>query len=375
MSRAARYGLVVVLFALGGGRAAGQSVLSLHAPSDPTAEGFTIPRLGGGDPVAVGPSRLDVSAGDVLTIGLEERGEEASVSVWLNEAASASYASLTEAAVGTNLVVVVGGEAVALQPVAAAVTTGQLTIAGLTPEAAEMLTARLRGGSAPEESVSAPAPQASDPAPSNRPADSLPASPLPPPERLPIPARDLPGAPATPDAPASVRVAPEIRPAPEPRVGKSVEAAAGDAASAFTEAVRARDWRLVAAALHPEALSRLRPDALSTLRLDRGTVFIKGGERLDVPGVLGRPLRGDLAELSDMDLAVLYLAALDQLGVWGEAGPPRSVVGHVTEGDQIHVLLAAPARAAGGLSEVTVVTVRRDASGIWRPLLTHARGF
>lgn len=365
-------GLLVLLSAHSG---TAQPVLSLHETGPTVASTLqTVPRLGGGAPVAVGPSRLDVEPEDLLTIGLQEENGASTLSLWLDDSAAATYATLTEEVAGRDLAVVVDGRAIAIQAVPGPVNNGNLVIAGLPPADAEAVAARLRGASG----------DAPDPAGYRAESPPVEPEPLPPSERLPISPLDLPGASSGGSASATepaVRpeVASERERIPDPAQSPGATTEGADAAAvAFVEAVRRRDWRAVVGALHPDAVARLRPDALALLRLDRQTVRIEEGDqsgRLDVPAVLGHRIRGALDELSDEDLGVLYLAALDEVGVWGNPGPPRRAIGRVASGpDRVHVVLES-GTSGGGASELSVVTLRRDASGEWRPLLTHARGF
>lgn len=135
----------------------------------------------------------------------------------------------------------------------------------------------------------------------------------------------------------------------------------------------------MADALHPDALRRLRAESRLILRLDGRAVRVTDGERsgtIQPDRVLGRRFTvRTLDSLSDRDLGALYLAGLDALGVWGPPGPRRTVVGAVPDGaDLVHVLLRAGG-ASSGVSDVSVVTLRRDGAGAWRPLLTQPQGF
>jgi hypothetical protein len=114
------------------------------------------------------------------------------------------------------------------------------------------------------------------------------------------------------------------------------------------------------------------------LQFDGPAVQVRDGNargEFQAVDVLGRrPVERRPADLSDRDLAALQLAALDALGIWGPPRPSRSVVGRVEDGDRLHVLLRAGG-ASDGVSDVSVVTLRRDDAGRWRVLLTEARGF
>ena len=161
-------------------------------------------------------------------------------------------------------------------------------------------------------------------------------------------------------------------------MGTAEPSGAPAVALAFTSAVARRDWRAVADALHPDALRAVRPSALDLLRLDGGTVLVGDGaqERSFVAAdVLGVQVQTqEVAGLGDRDLGVLYLAGLDVLGVWGAPAPPRDVVGEVRDGDRVHVLMRSR-DVPPGVSEVAVVTLARDETGVWRPLLTQPQGF
>ena len=85
MSRSAGRALAVVALLAAALPAASQPALSVHGTvdaGDPGARG--LPRLDGPAPVVVGPSLLDVSAEDLLTVGLDETGDTATLSLWLD---------------------------------------------------------------------------------------------------------------------------------------------------------------------------------------------------------------------------------------------------------------------------------------------------
>lgn len=328
-----------------------QAGLRLHAAVTPDAPGDTTGlrraplAAAGGGPVHVGAAVLEIPLGAIQTVGLEADDDgTAAVSVWLDAGTAAALARVTEAAAGRALAVLHAGRVVGAPRVEGAVPNGLVLLPGLEPGAAARLTAALRGETAPVESASeAPATWGGrSPAAVERPPLAVP-------------------------PPAAVSVASS---------GASAGGAAEAAALGFVRAVAAREWGAAADALHPDALAALRPDALGVLRLDGATVWVRDGiQEASFPAgeALGRS-PASLGALSDRDLAALHFAGLDALGVWGPPEPGRAVVGRVDEGDRAHVVLrgAAP---AGGMSALSVVTVRRDAAGRWRVLLTDARGF
>lgn len=382
--------LAVLLAALVVGTPRAQT-LHIHAAVTADAPGDTtgMERLPiAGDPqrtVLVGESLLDLEPASLQTVGLEEDGNgQATLSLWLSEDTGRAFADLTERSVGKALAVVYDGRVLAAPVVRSRIANGHVRITGLVATEGEQIAVRLRegmgAGTAPPPEESAPVPAATDrevtPAPREAPSRRrFPRQPtrsgtepldLPPSEPVPIPPLGEP----IPRSPVS-EGAPPAASAP----ARDAEAAA----LAFVRAVARRDWRATADALHPTALATLRANALSMLRLDGALVRVDDGRQsgtLDAAAALGRPPGADLDALSDRDLGVLYLAGLDVLGVWGAPGPPRTVGGVVREGtDVAHVLLRPETTGRDGVSDVSVVTVRRDASGAWRPLLTQAQGF
>ena len=292
--------------------------LRLHEVVGPGAEDAVTMPVETGPPARVGRVVLDVGPADVESVGLEvEPDGTARLSVWLGGTAAGALADVTATAAGGALAVVVDGRVLATPTVAGSVTNGLVAVDGLRAESGRALAARLRG-----------------------------------------------------DLPRASRPAP-----PEPPRGPP----AGDpegVARAFVEAVARRNWGAAADALHPDAHAALREPALGILRLEGATVRVREGLRdgaFPLSRVLPAARAGSLEALPDRDLAAVYLAGLDALGVWGAPGPPRTVVGRIPDGERVHVLFRGGLEA--GRAEVTVVTVRRDGAGRWRALLTEAQGF
>lgn len=285
--------------------------------------------------VWVGRSLLDLAPGSVETVGLEVGPDGATLSLWLSDAAGAAFADLTARSVGRALAVVYRGRVLTAPVVQSAIPNGLVLITGLDAAEGRRLADALRDASGGTADLDADAPVVPD-------------------ERE--------------EAATPVRPPDPVDPAAE----------AGAVAVAWASAIGRGDWAAAAALLHPDAAAAVRPDALALLRLDGPLVRVRDGRtEASFPAVrvLGRPPAARRADgLSDGDLATLYLAALDALGAWGEAGPPRAVTGLVEDGPRAHVVLRAEG-GARGLSDVSVVTLARDGAGPWRVLLTQARGF
>jgi len=344
--------LLVCAFAFCALSAHAQPGLRLHAAVTPEAPGDTTGlrraplATADGGVVYVGDVVLEVPLGAIRTVGLEDDDDgTAAVSVWLDGAAAAELARVTEASAGEALAVLHAGEVVGAPHVAGAVTNGLVLLTRLDVHRATRLASALRGEPVRPEPVPAarsPWGERTVPAPLERPPLDLP-----------------------PPASTSPPVDPGL-------ADRSAEAAG----LAFVRAVAARRWVAAADALHPAALSALRPDALGVLRLDGVTVWVRDGIReasFAAANVLGR-VPVDLDGLGLQDLAALYFAGLDALGVWGPPTPDRQVVGQIGEGDRVHLVLRGETPVEG-MSALSVVTVRRDGAGRWRVLLTDARGF
>ena len=307
---------------------------------------------------------LDLPLSAIATVGLEEDADGTfAVTVWLEGAAAAELARVTEAMTGFVVAVTQGERVLAMPRIASTVPNGLVTLPGFSQADAEALAASLRGdeGGGPSRSPSEAVRPVAHSAP--RPWG-----------------RSVPQAP--PATPADEPLAPWERPAPTAEPLERAPLSASDAPSvvarAFVEAIDGQAWDRAADRLHPDAQATLREDALGLLRLDGPTVIVRDGLQEGafafatvVPGAAP----SDLSRLSDRDLAALYLAGLDVLGVWGPPGPPVAVVGELADGPVVHVLLRAQDGVAGGTSAVTAVTMRRDVAGAWRVLLTNAQGF
>ncbi|WP_420457284.1 SecDF P1 head subdomain-containing protein [Rubrivirga sp.] len=311
-----------------------EAQLRLHLAVTPDAPGDTTGLRRHLDPsgaaVYVGEAVLEVPASSVVTVGLEEDADGvAAVSVWLDEASALVLSRVTTAATGRALAVLHDGRVLSSARVEGVVANGLVQIAGLPAADAERLARALRGPTV---------------------------------------------ATATPRAPRPV--APSAPPADPPAPPAAGSDEADRAALAFVDALRRRAWAEAADALHPSAQAAVRPDALGLLRLDGPTVRVRDGlQEGDFPlAEVGVADVRSLDALGDRDLAALYLAGLGAIGVW-PPGRPATVVGRVADGADAHVILQREGGAEAGLSEVTVVTVRRDASGRWRALLTEARGY
>ncbi|PAP77658.1 SecDF P1 head subdomain-containing protein [Rubrivirga marina] len=327
-----------------------QAGLRLHAVVSSTASGDTTGvhraplATAAGGVVHLGAPVLEVPLDAIQTVGLEEDEDgTAVVSVWLDPVAALELARTTEDARGQALAVVHEGRVVGVPRVEGAVANGLILLPGLAAAEAARLAADLRG-----ESTGLASPPIQTGTGGGR------TSTLPPAERLPM-------EPAVPS--------PTVTPL-------SADGTAQAAALAFVRAVAARQWGAAVEALHPDALDALRPDALGILRLDGPTVWVRDGIQeasFTAADVLGR-VPDDLEGLAPPDLASLHFAGLDALGVWGPPDSERTVVGRVDDGELTHVVLrgAAP---VGGMSVLSVVTVRRDDAGRWRVLLTDAQGF
>ena len=349
--------------------AAAQTDLRIHqaAPADARApDGMRrapVEALGG-DEVWLGVAVLDLPASSVETVGTERDADGTrTLSLWLTEPAAAALAQLTAASVGRPLAVVFGRRVLAAPLVEGPVTNGLVRIDGLDAETVDALARSLREAAGVEDAPRVAPPPRSAPR-------------VAPPERAETPSERA----TPPERPAPRPERPALTPEPAPPTTAAGAEAAGASAAAlaFVEAVARRDWPAVADALHPASHQAARPGATEILRFDGPTTRVRDGDRegaFATADVLGRvPTVTRPGLLSDRDLAALYLAALDVLGTWGPPAPPRRVAGEVSDGDLVHVLLS-PAVRPDGVSDVTVVTVRRDDAGRWRPLLTQAQGF
>ncbi len=331
--------------------------------------------------VWVGPVVMDLAPSSIRTVGLElDRDGTAALSVWLSDRAGAEFEALTAASVGRALAVVWDGQVLAAAVVESAIPNGMVMVTGLEAAEAERLADALRRATEDPQARAGGAPEPEDWGPASGPTGQ--------PSRTPVPGSGVPSRPPLrldpppglgssayePAAPAPATSAPT---GPAPASPAPTSAASG-AAQGFVGAVARRDWRTVARSLHPDALRSVRLNAPGLLRLDGGAVRVEDGTgevsfaAADALG--GAPRSSRLADLGDEDVAVLYLAALDALGVWGAPVAFREVVGEVPDGGRLHVVMRSPTVPAG-VSELTVVTLARDASGTWRPLLTQPQGF
>ena len=346
---------VACALALLAGPLQAQAGLRLHAavtadaPGDTTGFRRAPLATAAGGTVYVGEAVLDVPLGAIQTVGLEDDPDGTSaVTVWLDATAAARLADVTGAAAGRALAVLHAGRVLGAPRVESAVPNGLVLIAGLDPGEAARVAAALRGD-----------------APSARPAVTV--------APTPVSAPSVAGTP--PSAPPASVPSPWGRPASSAPTGDA-GVAAETAALAFVRAVAGRQWGEAADLLDPDAHAALRADALGLLRLDGAEVYVRDGLRegsVLAADVLGRAPALPLDRLGARDLTALYLAGLDAIGVWGAPDASRAVVGRVEDGDRAHVVLRA--EAVPGMSDLSVVTVRRDGSGRWRVLLTEARGF
>ena len=343
-----RFALLVALALLA---PAAHAQIQIHAAVAPDTEGETegmarraVVTLPGRE-VWVGDVVLDLPPASIQTVGLETDADGGTaISLWLSDEATQAFAALTAESIGKALAVVHAGRVLTAPVVMAPVPNGLVTIAGLDPDEAERLADAIRRANEPPEPAESARPPAVDRAPATG-GLALPRSPT-----------------AEPTAPA------------EPQPGPA--GTASQAAQIFVDAVAARDWRTVSEMLHPQSLSVARASALSILELDGGAVRVRSGGQdgeLVASDALGFAPAGRASDLNDRDLAALYLAALDVLGVWGDPGPPRRVIGEIPDGDRVHVLLRA-ATVDAGVSDVSLVTLARDGAD-WRPLLTQPQGF
>ena len=338
---------LVLLLALAALVPAADAQLQIHAAVAPDTEGdtdgmtvrpvVTVP----GHEVWVGDVVLDLPPASIQTVGLETDDSGGSaLSLWLTDDAGRAFSALTAESVGKALAVVHDGRVLVAPVVTSPIPNGLVLITGLGAAEAERLAESLRSANEPP----APVPPAPLPLPGARPLEPVPPT---------FPPRS---------------------PVPDPQ--PDAASRAGQAALRFTSAIAARDWRTAAASLHPQSLRVARSSAMSILELEGGTVNVRSGGRegaFAAAGVLGIAPSGRLADLDDRDLGALYLAALDVLGAWGATGAARRVVGEVTDGDRVHVILRAES-AEAGVSDVLLVTVARDGLD-WRPLLTPAQRF
>ena len=329
----------VLLLALALLAPAAHAQIQIHAAVAPDTEGDTDGMTrqsvvtAPGQEVWVGDVVLDLPPASIQTVGLETDADGGSaLSLWLSDEAGQAFAVLTAESIGKALAVVYDGRVLVAPVVVSPIPNGLVMITGLEDAEAERLAEEIR--------------QANEP-------DFIHQMPSQPPGMMTLP--PLPPAPETPPNRAD---------------------AAGQAAQRFVDAVAARDWRAVSAMLHPQSLRVARASALSILEIDGRVVRVRSeGQEgsLVAPDVLGFAPSGRASDLSDQDLVTLYLAALDVLGVWGAPAPSRQVIGEMTDGDRVHVLLRAAAVDAG-VSDVSLVTLARDGAE-WRPLLTQPQGF
>ena len=322
--------------------------LQIHAAVTPDAPGDTdgmrpMPTLATGDEVWVGDVLLDLADESVETVGLERDAGGATLSLWLSGEAGAAFADLTARSVGRALAVVREGRVLTAAVVQSEIPNGLVLITGLDGAEADRLAAALRGDG-PERAAPPTIPTP---------------TPLDLPERPPLQLDPPRGVDGQGDALAEGG------------------ATAQDVALGFSQYVAARRWRDAADALHPLALTVARTDALAVLDLDDGGVRMRDGDRsvqIDAGDVLGRRAPARLDDLADRDLAALYFAGLDALGMWGVPGAPRAILGTVSEGDRTHALMRIGDPGLG-VSDVAVVTVAVYGEGAWGVLLTQAQGF
>ena len=322
---------------------------------------------GTGADATLGAVLLDLPLGTIQTVGLEEDADGTfAVTAWLTTPATADLARVTEAATGSVVAVVHRGRVLHTPRVASAVPNGLVTLPGFSETEAERLAQALRGEAATGgPDLGGPNGGGAGRAEPNQGAeDEL--------DRL----LGVESASASEFPQEDDPVSPSVADRSAVTVPASSEGA--DAvAQAFVTALDRRDWARAADHLHPDAQSMLRGDALASLRLDGATVRARDGlseGAFPMASVLP-DARGALDGLSDRDLAALYFGGLDALDAWGPPSPPRAVVGRAADGAVVHVLLRTDGAIEAGASAVTVVTVRPDASGAWRVLLTDARGF
>ena len=379
---------LAVLSVAVGGPAQAQGRLQIHAavtadaPGDTTGMRRETVATASDREVWVGDPVLDLPPSSIQTVGLElDADGETALSLWLSDDSGRAFAALTEASVGRALAVVWDGRVLAAPVVEAPILNGMVLVTGLDDAEAERLAAAIRqatddvtepdalraneGG----ETAGAPARPAARPT-------SVPRTPPVPgaAERPPLRLDPPPGLDSSPEpAPATPAPRPALPVAPTPAPAES----AGAAALRLNAAVARRDWRAVAAELHPDALAAALDDAADLLRLDGTTVVVQDGAEetsFAAADVLGRaPTARDLDGLDDLDAAALYLAALDALEVWGPPDASRTVLAEVPDGRRAHVVMRGRADAPG-VSEVTVVTLEPDAGGAWRLLLTEPQG-
>lgn len=351
--------LAVVLLA---GSASAQSLQIRHAvtPDAPgDTEGMTRQTVATAPDreVWVGSVALDLPPRSIQTVGLElDADGQTALSLWLSDEAGGAFASLTAASVGRALAVVYDGRVLTAPVVQSAIPNGLVLITGLDSGEAERVADALRDatdGDPPPLRVD-PLPPASGPS-----------------REAGLPREPAPGGSAVPREP---RADPDRSRGPE----AGVDGEAGRVAAAFVSAVAARRWQEVAAQLHPEALAVAQASALEILTLDQGTVIVRDGGQegsfiaSDILGAAPRAARLDA--LPALDVAALYLAALDVLGVWGAPAEPRPLIGQVVDGDRLHVLFRLP-QPMPGVAELGVVSLARDARGEWRPLISQPQGF
>lgn len=348
--------------------ASAQEGLRLHEAVTPEAPGdttglrqVTLATAAGSD-VHLGRPVLELATSDIQTVGLEGDGDGTGVlSIWLVPSATRRLEAVTAAASGRALAVVHDGRVLGAPLIAGPVTNGLVMLPGLRADDARTVAATLRGEAAPARVAPSP-PRRPTPGAWGRSRTG--------------PHRDVPRRPLPASRPFDPAPPPDIESGATPAETPLADRLAEDVALAFVRAVARRMWGAAADVLHPDAQAAIRPDALATLRLDGALVRVRqeaGEERVRAADVLGRTPTS-LESLSDRDLAALHLAGLEALGAWGAPESGRRVVGTVDDGALSHVVLRGDA-PVNGLSEVSVVTLRRDAAGDWRVVLTEARGF
>ena len=137
-------------------------------------------------------------------------------------------------------------------------------------------------------------------------------------------------------------------------------------AERYFATMKASDWAGNVALMHPDALRGFRD------------VFVQVAQK-DTTNALARQVfavntSAELTALSAAEVYQRFLAnALSQQPAMREVlnGATMKAVGHVDEGDTTHVLYRMTMSMSGvPLQKLDVLSLRRDASGAWRVLLT-----
>ena len=136
-------------------------------------------------------------------------------------------------------------------------------------------------------------------------------------------------------------------------------------AERYLASMKARDWAAHAALVHPAELDSIKAAFMDVARSDTSTAGLRALFNV-----------GTAAELQALPPQQVYQRFVaSTVGEQAEmrqflASAVFKVLGHVAEGDSVYVVYRVSATGAGGpMSQVTVMSLRRDGTG-WKTRLT-----